>query len=39
MGHPIDHERDEFLRREIKNASLGGILAWYPEDIVMTCGS
>lgn len=39
MARSLDLERDEFLRREIKNAGLGGLLAWYPEDIVMTCGS
>lgn len=39
MKHPMDHERDEILRLEINKAGLGGILAWYPEDIVMTCGS
>jgi Xaa-Pro dipeptidase len=39
MNHLIDIERDEILRREISKAGLGGILAWYPEDITMTCGS
>lgn len=38
MAGPIDLERDEFLRAEIRRAGLGGILAWYPEDIVMTTG-
>ena len=34
-----DIERDEILRKEIRAAGLKAILAWYPEDIVMTGGT
>jgi hypothetical protein len=34
-----DSERDSALRGALRSAGLTGILAWYPEDIVMLTGS
>jgi Xaa-Pro dipeptidase len=34
-----DPERDRLLRSGMRAAGLRGILAWYPEDIVMMCGT
>jgi Xaa-Pro dipeptidase len=34
-----DPERDAIMRREIRAAGLGGLLAWYPEDLVLCAGS
>lgn len=38
MALSLDQERDSFLRECVKAAGLGGILIWYPEDIVMATG-
>ena len=34
-----DRERDGMLRQAMRSAELKGILAWYPEDLVMVSGS
>jgi Xaa-Pro dipeptidase len=38
-GSMRDPERDSILRGALQAAGLGGILAWYPEDILMLSGS
>ncbi|MGA2547334.1 MAG: Xaa-Pro peptidase family protein [Rectinemataceae bacterium] len=39
MERMRDPERERLLRDAIKGGGLQAILAWYPEDIVMACGT
>ncbi|MEI6388119.1 MAG: Xaa-Pro peptidase family protein [Spirochaetota bacterium] len=39
MSDYVDMERDSRLRRDMRAAGLKAILAWFPEDLVLTGGS
>jgi Xaa-Pro aminopeptidase len=39
MERMRDPERDQVLRQAVRSAGLKAILAWYPEDIVLSCGT